>query len=396
MLCANDMSYTFLMSADELSRDIERLLIVMPTWVGDVVMATPTLRALRGLFTRAQITVLSNRNVRPLLDGCPWVDRVVTVRQGSKRPDQPGKSTVGRGMLPLARRLGAAHFDVAVLLPNSFRAALLVRLAGIDRRVGYDRDGRGGLLTDLLVPRRDHDGYVPVSTRDYYLGIARFLGATRVETTMQLFTRREDDQAADDLLARCGHEVHSGRRLVVINPGAKFGQAKLWPAPRFARLADLLIQRHDVDVALTGAPDERVILDEVQAAARHELCDLPAGGLNLKRLKSVMRRCDLLVTNDTGTRHIGAAIGTPVVTIFGPTNPAWTTIDYDAERQVRVDVYCSPCQKKTCPLRGTPEDHQCMTLIDPEMVLQRCEQLLKSHRTCSSPLSEVMPSRGLS
>jgi heptosyltransferase-2 len=353
-------------------RPATRLLVVMPTWLGDAVMATPTLRSLRRLYPSAQITVLVRGTIRAAIDPCPWVDRFITIR-----PRRKGKPDLRRvGMFNLARRLAAGKFDTAVLLPNSFKTALLTRMAGIPRRVGYDRDGRGFLLTDRLLPRRDMGRFVPVPTRDYYLGLTRYLGAGEPDTTMQLFTRPGDDAAAEELLRSAGYDPHRGR-LVLVNPGATYGDAKMWEPERFAAVADRCRREAGVTVALTGAPRERPILDRVVAAAREPLLDLPRMGVRLGVLKSIIRRASLMITNDTGARHLAAALGVPVVTIFGPTDPAWTRIGFDHERQVMVKVFCGPCQKKICPLRGTADELACMRQITPDMVFEQAAALLR-------------------
>ncbi len=337
-------------------------------------MAMPTLRALRGIYPQAHITVLARGMVKPVLDACPWIDRIATIRPRSKDRRQPR----GRhGMIAVARRLAAGRFDTAVILPNSFRSALLVRMAKIPRRVGYDRDGRGFLLTDRLLPRREVGKYVPVPTRDYYLGLARYLGATNPDPTMRLFTRPADDARADELLARGGYDVASGRPLVLVNPGANYGDAKMWFPDRFAEVADRCVREHGAVAAVTGAPNERRIIDAVRQAAREPMIDLSALGLNLTLLKSVLKRTRLMVTNDTGPRHLAAAMDVPVVTIFGPTDPAWTQIDFAMERQVRVDVFCGPCQKKKCPLTGTPDELGCMKQVTPQMVYDEAATLLQ-------------------
>jgi len=348
-----------------------RLLVVMPSWLGDTVMATPTLRALRGLYRDAHITALIRGSVKPILDGCPWIDRMVTVRPRRKgMPDGRRK-----GPVALAGRLSAGQFDTAVLLPNSFRVALLARMAGIGRRVGYDRDGRGFLLTDRLLPRRDGGRFVPVPTRDYYLGLAQYLGAPDPDPTLQLFTRPSNDEKADRLLNQAGYTSSDTRRLVLISPGANYGDAKIWYPDRFAAVADRCVRELGAVVGVTGASHERPILDKVLAAAKEPILDLPRLGMDLGLFKSVVRRSSLVITNDTGPRHVAAAFGVPVVTVFGPTDPAWTHIDYPEERQVRVDVFCGPCQKKKCPL-----DHRCMTQIHPEMLFEQVAELLTAQR----------------
>lgn len=348
-------------------------------------MATPTLRALRHLYPQAQITALLRATVRPILDACPWIDRMATIR-----PRRRGVSDARRtGPVNLARRLTAGRFDTAVLLPNSFRTALLVRMAGIPRRVGYDRDGRGFLLTDRLLPRRVQGRFAPVPTLDYYLGIARYLGATDSDPAMRLFTRPQHDAKAQDTLAKAGHDPQGDRPLVLINPGANYGDAKMWYPDRFAAVADRCVQEWGATVAVTGAPNERAILDRVLDAARQPMLDLPALGIDLTLLKSVIRYSQLMITNDTGPRHLAAAMGVPVVTIFGPTDPAWTEINLENERQVMEKVFCGPCQKKRCPL-----DHRCMTQIQPDQVYRQAAELLQAQPTGNSQASPTKPPTG--
>lgn len=337
------------------STPIERLLIVLPTWLGDCVMAMPTVRALRELYPAAHLTVLVGRGLKPIVTPTPWADRVL--------------SAFGSPMA-LARRLRRGRFDAAVLLPNSFRWAMIARLAGIPQRIGYARDGRGWLLTDALLPRRAGWGFVKVPTRDYYLNLARYLGADRPDPAMRLYTRCADDAAADELLARAGYRPNDPRPLVLLNPGARYGDAKMWHPERFAAVADRAVRQWGAVTAVTGAPSERAILDRVIAGAETKPLDLPAWGLNLRLLKSVVRRAAIMFTNDTGPRHVAAAMGTPVVTIFGPTDPKWTEIGFARERQVMLDVECGPCQLKRCPL-----DHRCMNGIDAEMVFKRAAAL---------------------
>ncbi len=339
----------------------------MPSWLGDSVMATPTLRAMRQLYPQARITALARSTVRPIIDACPWVDRIITTR-----PARKGMSDSRRkNIFALAARLSSAKFDTAIILANSFRTALLTRMAGIPRRIGYDRDGRGGLLTDRLLARRAQGRFVPVSAVEYYLGLPRYLGALDPDTRMELVTRPQQDQRASELLAQAGYAPDDARPLVLLNPGANYGAAKIWYPDRFAAVADRCVEEHGAVIAVNGAPKERAILDAVVGAMKSPAIDLPKLGADLTVLKSVVKRARLMVTNDTGPRHVAAALGVPVVTVFGPTDPAWTDIGFALERQVMVKVFCGPCQKKHCPL-----DHRCMTQITPEMVFAPASALL--------------------
>ena len=338
----------------------DRLLIVLPSWVGDVVMATPALRALRHRFPESEITCLLKPYVRPVLDDAPWHDRLT-----------PSDS---RSPLALAARLRRHRFDAAVLLPNSFRSALTCALAGIGRRVGYARDGRGMLLTDRLRPAREGRRFVPVPMIDYYLALAGRLGAEVSDRRMELFTSDEDERRADRLLREAGVD-DPGRPLVLLNPGAaNHGDAKLWPAERFAAVADALIDRHNAAVLVNGSPKERALLDRVHAAARHPLIDLPALGGDLALLKSIARRCRLVLTNDTGARHIAVATGAPTLSLFGPTDPEWTRLDADHERILRANQDCPACHTP-----GKRHSHTCMSAIEVDTVLHAAEDMLRSH-----------------
>ncbi len=360
----------------------QRLLVVMPSWVGDSVMATPTLRALRQLYPQARITALAKSPVRPIIDACPWIDRIITTRS----PREGMADGRRKNIFALSARLSSAKFDTAVLLANSFRTALLTRMAGIPRRIGYDRDGRGGLLTDRLLPRRSQGRFVPVPAVEYYLGLPRYLGALDPETRMEVFTRPDHDQKAASILEKAGYAPNDPRPLVLLNPGANYGDAKMWYPDRFAAVGDRCARELGAVIAISGAPRERGILDEVIAAMKSPVLDLPRLGSDLSLLKSMVKRAKLMVTNDTGPRHIAAALGVPVVTIFGPTDPAWTDIGFADERQVMVKVFCGPCQKKRCPL-----DHRCMTQITPEMVYEPAVELLKAATNANLPTPTQRP-----
>lgn len=328
----------------------ERLLIVLPTSLGDTVMATPTLRAFRQLYPQAHITALVRRHLRPILDACPWVDRIISARQKNKHAPTAKRA----GPIKLARRLGSGKFDTAILMPEGLRAALLVRLAGIPRRVGYDRNARGSVLTDRLIPRKVKGEYVPVPTREQYLGLARYLGAIDPDPTMQLFTRPDDDRVAEALLTGWGvrSEIDPAtglprKPLVVLVPGAGSDREKIWPAKRFAEVADRCSAELNAIVAVSGGPGERAILDEVKKHAKRAVIDLPAMGVELRLLKSVIRKSQLVISNDTGPRHIAAAFGVPLVTLFGEAERVWSDTAFEAERHVAPTAITSAAAAKS-------------------------------------------------
>ncbi|MCC7350476.1 MAG: lipopolysaccharide heptosyltransferase II [Phycisphaerales bacterium] len=352
---------------------ISKILIVQPSWVGDAVMATPMLRAMRELYPQAHIAYLMRRYVKPLYAGMPWADQLITYRTGRT------KARAGRGLLDLAGRLRSARFDLAVLLPNSFKSALVCKLAKIEQVVGYDRDGRSFLLTDKLLPVKQAGKFIPTPLVRYYMGLARYLGSSARDLSLQLFITDPERRAAAQVLNRAGIDpsIHrpgaAGRGpLVLFNPGAAHGEAKCWLPEYFAELADRMMEELGATILLAGAPRERPIIQAVRRKIKGSVADLIDADLDLGSLKEITRRCDLVVTNDTGARHVAAAMQTPVVTIFGPTDPQWTEINFAHERKVSVKVFCGPCQKKYCPL-----DHRCMTRVTPAMVFNASRDLLR-------------------
>jgi heptosyltransferase-2 len=354
--------------------DPRKILVVQPSWVGDAVMATPTLRALRQLYPNAHISYLVRRYVKPIYTGMPWADQLISYRTSSThRP--------GTNLFRLSLRLRRAKFDLAILLPNSFKTALICKGAGIPRIVGYERDARTMMLTDRLIPLK-HDGkFTPTPIVRSYLALAHHLGSSSTDLTLQLFVTDTERRQAEETLAAAKlppsvHRPgsHGAPPLVLLNPGAQYGEAKCWPPERFAAVADELVRRHNATILVSGAPRERQILDEVLRKIRTRAIDLSRliPSPTLGSLKEIIRRCDLMITNDTGPRHIAAAMNVPVITIFGPTHQAWTEIYFEAERKIAIPVDCGPCQKKICPL-----DHRCMTGITPENVTAQAEELLK-------------------
>jgi heptosyltransferase-2 len=344
--------------------DPSRILIVMPTWVGDVVMATPTLRAIRDRFPHAHITLLIRPNTRDVVRGGPWMDDVIEwrpARKGLSRVFDPFRA---------AAVLRRGRFDWAVLLSNTFRVAMVTKLAGVPRRIGYDRDGRGFLLTDRLPPKRDGRDYAIVSIVRYFGELACALGCEWPGEDMELYTEEEDERAVDERLR--GWDIAEHHPLVVINPGASFGPSKLWPAERFAAVGDRLVKERDARVVITCGPGEEPLAWQAHDAMAHPSFVVDRPLATLAQLKALIRRCDLLLNNDTGPRHFAKAFRRPVVTVFGSTHAEWTDTDYPLERKVRIAVDCGPCHKKVCPF----EHHKCMTGVTVDMVYEAAAELL--------------------
>jgi heptosyltransferase-2 len=316
--------------------DIERLLVVCPSWVGDAIMATPTFRAIRAARPDTRIIALARPGPADVLAGVPWIDEVITATDRGLT-----------GPWRVARRVRSARPDAAVLLPNSFRTALTLALARVPRRVGYDRDGRGRLLTHRLsVEPRE----TPATLLEYYERLITWsFGIDDVPPQMSIVVDEDDRTEARRLLA------DEDTPLAVLNPGGN-DEAKRWPAASFAEVGEALHTRHGMQVAVTGSPGEREVVREIVDAMSAPAVDLVAAGVTLRSLKAVIARATVLVTNDTGPRHIAAAVGTPVVTLFGPTDHRWTTLPGVREHIVLAEPFL--------PEELVADDHPKVCVID--------------------------------
>ncbi|MFA5864979.1 MAG: lipopolysaccharide heptosyltransferase II [Phycisphaerae bacterium] len=341
----------------------EKLLVVLPNWVGDAVLATPALRAIRNGFPNSKISYLIKPYLSELFSGCRWYDELV-YWPGTRKGFQTQTA------MKLLRQLRTENFDLAVLLANSFRSALTCSLGKIPRRVGYDRDGRGVMLTDKLLPDRYNGRFLPISALKYYLSVADYLGCPTDNYHLELFTKPECESEVDGLLLRHGLKTQSDYAL--INPGASYGPAKCWPAEYFARVGDHLAERYKLQVLVVCGPREVQIAKSVVEKMSGRGIALIDPVAKLGTLKALIRRSKILVTNDTGPRHFAAAFNIPVVTIFGPTDPRWSETLYVRERQVRNEVDCGPCMKRACP----EKHHRCMADLKPDRVTQQVDELL--------------------
>ena len=323
-------------------KDAMNLIVFCPNWIGDVVMATPTLRALRKLYPESRLTGLMRPYVADVLAGNPWLDDVLLYDHRSSDPALKTTAVIAR--------LRRSHFDLAVLLTNSLRSALLAWLGKAKRRVGYAREARSLLLTDALPALRGPDGYVPSPVIDYYLALAYHLGAGSESYRMELFVAEEDERDADALWQRLGFSAND--RVVVLNPGAAYGSAKRWPSESFASLAGRLVQLEGIKVLVLSGPKERGFARFIaDRSLRPRLVkSMAEERISIGLSKAIVRRAALLISTDSGPRHFGAAFETPVVSLFGPTHIEWTETYYSQETKLQKRLPCGPCQERVCPL----------------------------------------------
>lgn len=346
-----------------------RIAVFLPNWIGDAVMATPSVRALRDAYPGAHLIGVMKPYIAGVFHGSPWFDSQLFL---------DSRGSWGQRWPAAALRLRADRPDLAVLFPNSFRSALVAWLGGCRRRIGYARYGRAPLLTEALEPVVDAQGRLqPSPVIDAYNLIAERAGAGVPSHRMELFTTPRDESAADEVWQQAGFDENGDGPVVCLNPGAAFGSSKYWSADAFAALAQMLVDGRGVIAArgvlvLCGPGERELARDIVARAGRPNVTSLAGHPLSLGLTKACVRRADLLITTDSGPRHFAAAFGRPVVTLFGPTHIAWTETYYSQAVHLQKQVECGPCQLRTCPF-----DHRCMKLLTATEVFDAAAALLR-------------------
>jgi heptosyltransferase-2 len=362
-----------------------KIAVFLPNWIGDAVMSTPTLRAVRQKFPQAEIVAVLRPYVAEVLAGLDLVDRQLL-------HDPRGTNRLNRGWR-FALRLKRERFDLALLLPNSLRSGWLAWLSGAKKRVGFNRNGRGPLLTGRIEPKPKSK---PHPVLDEYLRLAKHLGCTQISKQMELATLPEDERQLEQfweelrlrptarLNCETANNPYAGRvtnGLVCLNPGGAFGSAKHWPAESFAELARRIAKQRDKTVLVLCGPAERDEARRIAQRANHanvvSLADAP---LSLGFTKAAIKSAELLVTTDSGPRHFAPPFGVPVVTLFGPTHIAWSETYFPRAVHLQIDVDCGPCQQRTCPLGH----HRCMRELTVDRVYSAVLSLLDNERSRSA------------
>jgi len=338
--------------------EIQKIVLRATNWVGDAVLMIPSLVALRKTFPHAQITVLANPWVLPLLVSHPAVDRTIIMDKGRGLLRSIGE------LKRIISRLRNERFDLAVLFQNAFESALLTSMGGVRYRIGYNTDGRGFLLTHKVI--RD-ERILEVHQVDYYLGLIEAMGWHVEGREPSLFLNDGDIESTSIMLSSYGIANH--RFIVGFNPGATYGSAKRWPEEKFAIIGDLAAERWNAKVMLFGSSKESEIGLRISQRMHHNPINL-CGLTTLGQAMALIKRCNFFVTNDSGLMHIAAAFHIPLVALFGPTNHITTGPISGNATIVRHALDCSPCLKETCPL-----DHRCMLSIEPDEVWDAMESL---------------------
>ncbi len=336
------------------------ILVRSANWVGDAIMTTPAMLAIRNNFPQAHITLLAKSWVMPVFDHNPHLDRLMLYDSNGRH-----KGPVGRWRL--SRDLKRHRFDLAILFQNAFEAALICWLADIPQRMGFTTDARSLLLTDRIRTWPDlKKGHLV----DYYMGLLTSAGLTAGERKLNLFFTSEEKTSAAQTLSALG--IPAGATIIGINPGATYGTAKRWPADRFVALSRRLIGEHQYRILVFGGPGEAQLGDDIATRVGTGCINL-CNKTNLREAMALIDCCHAFVTNDSGLMHVAAALNIPQIAIIGPTDPAATSPISPASRLIQNIGSCehAPCLKVDCPL-----DHRCMTTIDVDSVIKMMMEIM--------------------
>ena len=340
----------------------KRLLVRTPNWIGDAVLCTPALHALKRLYPNSGITVLAKSVVAPVFQNSPDVDDIMVY-------DDKGAHKGITGRVRLSGEIRSMRFDAAVLFQNAFDAAFLSFISRIPERIGFARDLRSPLLTKAVAATKEikaaHQIY-------YYLHLIEAMGgapSNNASPRPRLYVTRDERKWAKVYLKTCGL---AGRSLVGVSPGASYGQSKRWLPERFAEVIAELVSRRGAAAIIFGG-NEDVETSLIVERALPFQCVNCAGKLTLRQFMAMLTELDIFIANDSGPMHLGAALGAPTVGIFCSTDPALTGPVGAHARAVINRVQCSPCFEKKCGFGH----YDCLTSVSVDMVIEAALPFLK-------------------
>lgn len=331
-----------------------KIIIRTPNWLGDAVLAIPALKDIRHNFHQAEITILGQPWAKDLYQPLGFIKEYIPL-QSLQNP---------RDYWAVSQNLRAWKFDLAILLTNSFASALLLTLARIPQRWGYAKDGRAFLLTKTASPPGG-----PLHQVDYYRQLLLRLGCDSSGQGKEIFSLALSSAKNQRASLAAAYQLETDRPWVILHPGAAYGPAKRWPVDHFTRLAGWLLER-GLEVIIIGTAEDIPLGEQISSSlspAPKNLC----GQTTLATLLQLLKQASLVVANDSGPLHLANLLQTPVVALFGPTDPRVTGPYRQPAVVLKKDVPCWPCRYQTCPF-----DHRCLASITPEEVLAAAEKLI--------------------
>lgn len=336
----------------------ERILLIKPSSLGDIIHALPTLAAIRKTFPKARISWLVKKEWAPILRRHPMLDEIIEVEFSAAK------------LFRLIGPLRARRFDVVVDLQGLLRTGVLSWLSGAPTRIGFAdaREGSSFSYTERIVgPMRE------MHAVDRYLRLASALGAQERQAEFVLPDSPDEEGRSQALFTKVG--LDGASNVIGIAPSARW-VTKRWAAESFAAVADQLQHEGLHRVVFIGATQEKGDIAQVKQSMRTAAADL-TGLTTVGDLPAVMRRLCLLITNDSGPMHVAAAVGTPVVAVFGPTSPACTGPYGDGHTVLTSSVHCRPCFRRQC---DNPNTNECLTSITVDEVVHASRIILQRKR----------------
>ena len=360
-----------------------KLAVFIPNWVGDACMATPALRALRQRFPpTTDITLVGRRAPLEVLDGLPFFDRTIVYkpRLSQTQPSDCVKDTIPTNRRGLIKKLRREKFDLALLLTNSLSTGIIAWLGRCKSRVGYASDARGWLIDCAVPVPRDGRKKRVVPAIDSYLALTAKLGCDSSDRRMTLHVSEQDEREWCSAVKAFGWSTSNS--LITLNSGGAFGQSKVYPRSQLAALCKQLLRQTDSNILIHCGPAEREDANELAASigsqrlkSLGERRDLPLG-----LTRAALKHSDVVVSTDSGPRHIAVALDRSVVSLFGPTIPDWTTTYNQPETQLSIDLDCRPCYGRQCPLKH----HHCMQHLSPIEIQRAVCELLDASKADSA------------
>lgn len=338
--------------------------VLLPNWVGDAVMATPALRTLRQHLPEARLVGIARPYLKSLLEGTNWLDHLVFW-------EHHGSGWMGR-TLAAVQPMRRERFDLLILLRASFFAGLMGRVSGAKRVVGYARNSRSWLLDDAVPPLHRGRGSEPVSAVDDYLRLVEHLGFTPSSRQLELATTPADEAAADVAWRRL--RLPDPSRVMLLNAGGEYGGAKHWPAEYCVSLALRAADEFGLSTLILCGPKERAAAAALEHAANDpRVRSMAREDTGFGITKAIVGRARLMLTTDSGPRHIASAMNTPTVALFGPIDPRWSANYQPDSIQLQVPLDCAPCGRRKCPLGH----HKCMRELTVDLALRAIGQMLE-------------------
>ncbi len=334
------------------------ILIIAPNWIGDAVMTQPLLANIKEQYPESNIDVLASNWVAPIYRACSEVHEVIEAKFEHKQLQWDLRQQ-------LAKKLAAKKYQACFVLPNSFKSALIPWLANIPFRIGYRGELRFGLI-NLPLDNPSKINRPPMV--EHYLALSQLLGKDQALAISNSPTPKLNVSpiANQSVRAKLQSAKIDPENIYVMCPGAEYGPTKRWPTSHFAELAQRLIARNpNNQIILLGSKSDHALAQEIHSQAKqddhiHNWC----GNTSLDEAIALIGLSKAVISNDSGLMHIAAALKTPQVAIFGSSDPAHTPPLSDKAKVIWLNLTCSPCHKRECPLGHL----NCLNDILPEQV----------------------------